>query len=52
MSLVTSATTVPDGVVSNPDGRDGAAGNGGDLILMPHPGIVQVLSLIHISPRR
>lgn len=42
MSLVTSATDIPDGVVSNPDGRDGADGNGGDLILMSHPGIVQV----------
>lgn len=30
MSLVTSATDIPDGVVSNPDGRDGADGNGGD----------------------
>lgn len=42
MSLVTSASDIPDGVVSNPDGRDGADGNGGDLILQSHPGIVQV----------
>lgn len=42
MSLVTSASDIPDGVVSNPDGRDGTDGNGGDLILMSHPGIVQV----------
>lgn len=42
MSLVTAATDIPDGVVSNPDGRDGADGNGGDLILQSHPGIVQV----------
>lgn len=42
MSLVTSASVIPDGVVSNPDGRDGTDGNGGDLILQSHPGIVQV----------
>ena len=42
MSLVTSATDIPDGVVSNPDGRDGTDGNGGDLVRMNHPGIVQV----------
>lgn len=42
MSLVTSASDIPDGVVSNPDGRDGADGNGGDLILQSHPGIIQV----------
>lgn len=42
MSLVTSASDIPDGVVSNPDGRDGADGNGGDLVLQSHPGIVQV----------
>ena len=41
MSLLTSASDIPDGVVSNPDGRDGADGNGGDLILQSHPGIVQ-----------
>ena len=37
MSLLTSASDIPDGVVSNPDGRDG-----GDLVRMSHPGIVQV----------
>lgn len=42
MSLVTSDSDIPDGVVSNPDGRDGTDGNGGDLILQSHPGIVQV----------
>lgn len=42
MSLVTSAADIPDGVVSNPDGRDGTDGNGGDLILQSHPGIIQV----------
>lgn len=42
MSLLTSASDIPDGVVSNPDGRDGADGNGGDLVRMSHPGIVQV----------
>lgn len=42
MSLITSATTIPDGVISNPDGRDGYQSNGGDLILMSHPGIIQV----------
>lgn len=42
MSLVTSASDIPDGVVSNPDGRDGTDGNGGDLIISSHPGIVQV----------
>ena len=39
---MTSASDIPDGVVSNPDGRDGADGNGGDLVRMSHPGIVQV----------
>ena len=42
MSLLASASDIPDGVVSNPDGRDGTDGNGGDLVRMNHPGIVQV----------
>lgn len=42
ITVVSDAASVPHGVVSNPDGRDGAEGNGADLILLTHPGIVQV----------